>query len=488
MTTNRPLRVFLCHSSTDKPTVRELYQKLQAETWIEPWLDEEKLYPGQDWNLEIEKAIEITDVILVCLSKNSITKAGYVQKEIKIALDYSDYKPEGSVFIIPIRLEDCKPPNRLAKWQYVDYFENQYERSFQKMISSLKMQFDSLGLSYEKEAPSNHKPSEKVPKKKRRSIKRENSFGTVQRNRIGINSNSVVQEGNIKLSKKATSDLGKTIQQNISKKLERAQKEKYKFIGKKVKLSNGMEFMRIPAGEFIMGSKRDNEKPQHSVKIPYDYWMARFPITNELYNNYVLAKNIVHPASTRRRIIVWEGESEIETINWDDKKKHPLYINWSNALAYCRWLNKLLRDEILPGLIIRLPTEAEWEKAARGTDGRLYPWGNKFDLLRCNIRESGLRSTSPVDAYSKQGDSPYGIADMSGNVWEWTQSLFKEYPYDPNDGRENLKTPGERVLRGSSFKDSAKYSYVTSRIKIPHDNADIAYGCIRLCIAPPISK
>jgi len=146
MTTNRPLRVFLCHSSNDKPAVRELYQKLRAEPWIDPWLDEIKLLPGHEWNLEIEQAIETTDVIVVCLSKNSITKQGYVQKEIKIALDYSDYKPEGEVFIVPIRLEDCKPPKRLSKWQYADYFEGQREEAFKRLLSSLEKRVESLGV------------------------------------------------------------------------------------------------------------------------------------------------------------------------------------------------------------------------------------------------------------------------------------------------------------------------------------------------------
>ncbi|MBE0669876.1 MAG: TIR domain-containing protein [Anaerolineales bacterium] len=146
MTTNRPLRVFLCHSSNDKPAVRELYQKLRAEPWISPWLDKEELYPGQDWNLEIEKAIEITDVIIVCLSNSSITKEGYIKKEIKVALDYSDYKPEGTVFIIPVRLEECKPPNRLLKWQYTDYFGDSRETEFRKLQISLRKRAIALGL------------------------------------------------------------------------------------------------------------------------------------------------------------------------------------------------------------------------------------------------------------------------------------------------------------------------------------------------------
>ncbi|MBV6395265.1 MAG: hypothetical protein HFACDABA_00840 [Anaerolineales bacterium] len=168
--TNRPLRVFLCHSSADKPAVRELYQKLRAESWIVPWLDEEKLYPGMDWNLEIEKAIEATDVIIVCLSKKSITKEGYVQKEITTALDYSDYKPEGTVFIIPVRLEECVPPRRLSKWQYADYFEGQRERAFQRLLVSLKRRSESLGLKddlsieMETEGKSSELPKNNLPR------------------------------------------------------------------------------------------------------------------------------------------------------------------------------------------------------------------------------------------------------------------------------------------------------------------------------------
>lgn len=144
MTTNRPLRVFLCHSSADKPAVRELYQKLRAEPWIQPWLDEEELFPGMDWNLEIEKAIEATDVILVCLSNNSITKEGYVQREIRIALDYADYKPEGTLFIIPVRLEECTPPKRLARWQYADYFDGVREKTFMRLLETLKKHLEII--------------------------------------------------------------------------------------------------------------------------------------------------------------------------------------------------------------------------------------------------------------------------------------------------------------------------------------------------------
>jgi len=153
MTENRPLRVFLCHSSHDKPVVRDLYRRLDAEGWIDAWLDAEKLYPGQDWNFEIEKAVEEADVILVCLTKNSVNKEGYVQRELRIVLDLADYKPEGTLFVIPVRLEECDPPRRLRTWQYADYFpESDRDRAYQRLLVSLRMRARRLDLSTENPA------------------------------------------------------------------------------------------------------------------------------------------------------------------------------------------------------------------------------------------------------------------------------------------------------------------------------------------------
>lgn len=137
--TDRKLRVFLCHASQDKPVVRELYQRLNAEGWIAPWLDEEKLLPGQDWDLEIEKAVEISDVVVVCLSDNSVSKEGYVQRELKVVLSIADYKPEGTLFVIPVRLNDCVVPRRLRMWHYVDYFPiDKKETAHNLILKSLK--------------------------------------------------------------------------------------------------------------------------------------------------------------------------------------------------------------------------------------------------------------------------------------------------------------------------------------------------------------
>ena len=136
MPTERKLRVFLCHASQDKPLVRDLYRRLAAEPWIDPWLDEEKLLPGQDWNLEIEKALESSDAVIVL--STSIGKEGYVQKELRKVLNIATEKLEGAIFILPIRLDACDLPRQLREKQFLDYFpESKHAAAYAKLKASL---------------------------------------------------------------------------------------------------------------------------------------------------------------------------------------------------------------------------------------------------------------------------------------------------------------------------------------------------------------
>jgi len=138
-------------------------------------------------------------------------------------------------------------------------------------------------------------------------------------------------------------------------------------------------------------------------------------------------------------------------------------VSWLDAMEYCRWLNQAHGPDLPKGWTFRLPTEAEWEKTARGEYGQEWPWGSEFDAKKCNSSEEGAKGTTPGGAYSPQGDSPYGAADMAGNVWEWTHTLKRDYPYQAEDGRESEEGSDLRAERGGSFYDNRRYAHCAYR-------------------------
>ncbi len=410
----RPLRVFLCHASQDKPAVRELHRRLTANGFA-PWLDEEDLLPGQKWQVEIPKAVRNSDVVLVCLSQRSVNKEGYVQKEIKFALDVADEKPEGTIFLIPLRLEACDVPDRLSAWQWVNFYEDD---GYARLVRALRQRAADLPAA----APTGAEPAS--------SAASHTSAPFIQ-------------------SEASIPDTQPAVKHNR-------------------RVIGSLEFVRVPAGQFSMGSDSitADEKPQHTVEIPYDYWISKYPVTNEQFAQFAAA-----------------AKYKFDQGDWKRKPNHPVVnVSWRDAVAYGRWLNELTRGE-LQGLTLRLPTEAEWEKAARGADGRTYPWGNDFDRNKCNSREGGKNGTTPVGACSPQGDSPYGAADMAGNVWEWCHSLYKPYPYQASDGRENEAGDNSRVLRGGAFDSSQIGARCAFRYVVPPGNRFGDFG-FRVVVSP----
>jgi len=151
------LSVFLCYASQDRPAVYELYNRLKSEDWINPWMDKEKILPGQDWNFEIGKAIQQADSIIVCLSQESVMKEGYIQKEFKTALNLAEEKPEGTIFIIPLRLDNCQPPSQFQKYQWVDYYSH---GTHEKLLESLRLRANSIKLKTGKQTQVKNSDSE----------------------------------------------------------------------------------------------------------------------------------------------------------------------------------------------------------------------------------------------------------------------------------------------------------------------------------------
>ncbi len=262
-----------------------------------------------------------------------------------------------------------------------------------------------------------------------------------------------------------------------------------------------MEFCRVPGGEFWMGSdEHDDEKPLHLNKhLSHDYWISRFPITVAQYQLFVTATS----------------HQPVDPDCLKDPVNRPVrYVTWHEAVKFCDWLTKYWREQgvLAKNLLVQLPSEAEWEKAARGGNKvpaqflhlrvgelaqaeqqglienkepkRRFPWGDKQDPNRANYDDTKIGNTSAVGCFP--GDVlPYGCEEMSGNVWEWTRSLYKPYPYVPNDGRENLKAPDSesRVVRGGSFLDDARYVRCSYRFRhVPLDRYD--YVGFRVVLSP----
>jgi formylglycine-generating enzyme required for sulfatase activity/energy-coupling factor transporter ATP-binding protein EcfA2 len=228
-------------------------------------------------------------------------------------------------------------------------------------------------------------------------------------------------------------------------------------------------FVEVPEGPFVMGTREEEipalverfggdrewyerEVPRHEVALP-EYYIAGYPVTVAQF----------------RAFVEDSGHQPEDLDSLRGVANHPVvWVTWHDAVAYCRWLTgelrnwsetpeplaTLLREE---GWAITLPSEAEWEKAARGTDRRQFPWGGEPDPNRANYADTGIGATSAVGCFP-DGAGPFGSEDLSGDVWEWTRSLYKKYPYDPDDGRKGLEADEDvpRVLRGGAFNNVAR--------------------------------
>ncbi|MBE2200731.1 MAG: SUMF1/EgtB/PvdO family nonheme iron enzyme [Anaerolinea sp.] len=299
---------------------------------------------------------------------------------------------------------------------------------------------------------------------------------------------------------------------------------------------DGMQFCCVSPGPFWMGSDdgRDDEKPQHWLEMSHPYWLSRFPVTNAQYALFMAegGYDTERYWSEAKKDGVWrdgkvKGWLENEPRNRPARFGHPfdlpnhpvVVVMWYEALAYTRWLTERWQPwlpETPEKWGVRLPTEAEWEKGARGGvfipaqaviqpivalrdyagiavpldenphNQAAYLWGNAPDANRANYDASGIGATSAMGCFPG-GASPYGLEDMAGNVWEWVHSKYEGYEYRVEDGREVVDASGDdRVLRGGSFANDQDHMRCASRGSYDVFNVHWSHG-FRVCVSPFLS-
>ena len=236
---------------------------------------------------------------------------------------------------------------------------------------------------------------------------------------------------------------------------------------------NENNMIHVPAGPFMMGtsdeqinrlSKIDQdarmwneknffsrEKPQHIV-ILAGYSISKYPVTVGQYRSFKEAGGYQNLRFWTEAGWTWKITTQrFQPAYWTDpmwtwNDQLPVVgVSWYEACAFCKWLSENV------GQNFRLPTEVEWEKAARGTDDRIYPWGDKFEIDYCNTKSSKFNQTDVVDGIFGQDLSPFGCVGLAGNVSDWTLNEFKPYPYDETDGRHSFTGDEHRVIREGSW-------------------------------------
>jgi formylglycine-generating enzyme required for sulfatase activity len=488
---SRPLRVFLSHAKSDADHVAGLAAALhQEKVKVRP--DKKNSEPGENWQEKISRDVQRSDAVIVCLTKDSVAKNGTLQPEIKLALEVAH---EHSLFIIPARLHECKIPQELSIFKYIDLFE---EDGYLKLHSLLATRAKQINANPPLTGAFYFPPQivEKNPK----------SMGYVPLVAIffiallailllysplrpyllgATPTQETAATDTIVATEPRASNIPTRVPEVVA-------------LPQKITDRTGTEMVLVASGEFTMGYKAEEaleECKKYSKNCSLhlflraepalislkSYYIDKREVSNGGYQKCVDAKVCKPPQQTR-------SFTRPEYYGTKEFESYPVvYISWYMAKTYCEeWRGA------------RLPTEAEWEKAARGSDGDLFPWGKNIGGPKVNFCDrgcpvgsanknfvDGYSDTAPVTALAN-GASKYGVLNMAGNVWEWVSSLYKQYPYDANDGREILEEGGIdgeiiRVVRGGSWRDDINrlFSITRNGYDPSVSNDSIGFRCAR---------
>jgi len=416
------VRIFISYAREDEARVKELYQQL-AKAGIQPWLDREHIIPGMKWGPIIKRALKQSDFVLVCLSTTSINKRGFLQREIKQALEQAEEKLEHDVYLIPARLDDCEVPDALSEIQWVDLFEDDGWRWLMKAIEyGLKQRGKTMPKPISSTARNETTAplsSDSAPEQEKRAPPRQEKESQTL---IGSGADLewyLIKESLKEKNAQTSAPLNETLPQK-----EKAPPSKLGEPFTDDLHGTPLEMIFVPGGVFKMGSPEgighDDERPQHDVVVA-GFYIGKYQVTQAQWKA-VMGKN---PA-------IFKGDPAlpVECVSWGDAKKFCGKISLITGKAY------------------RLPSEAEWEYACRaGTTG---DYAGDLDVMAWYSNNSGDK-THPV---GQKQPNAFGLYDMHGNVWEWCEDVWRDsYEDAPPDGSAWLSGGGSerRVVRGGSW-------------------------------------
>jgi formylglycine-generating enzyme required for sulfatase activity len=493
---SRPLSVLISHSSKNQSIARGFYHQLYAEGWMDLWFIESNLKMNQNWDLEIRKAVDRADVVIILLSKYSAKREAYFYPDPGFVLNILETKPKKKVLIISLRLDSSNLPTKFKSRDEIFYFPKQQRKlAYERLLDRLKFQAEQLGFSTERREPS-PEPEESLQwspstwKKlakidfdhafqgslpddsqadvfegsERKSTKRTHLFSLmviagifVALSFLGLAVRDLVKNQRVDFIVVPDSSKAPTLAPNVPTPIPR--------VGSPyVSPKDGMIMVYVPAGVFMMGSNdhQDDEKPAHSVYLDA-FWIDQYEVTNGMYAKCVEAKICSVPFPDFRSPIITldlgkfgygpDNSKFLKQVATDPEffSQPVTHVFWEFANVYCQWAGR------------RLPTEAEWEKAARGVDERIYPWGETADCTKANF-SSCVGNLSHVGSY-EEGTSPYGAYDMAGNAMEWVADWYDNTYYQISPYENPLGSPsgGYRVFRGGSWGNTADAVRSTNR-------------------------
>ena len=447
--------IFISYSRKDLEFVQRLADDLKT-SGLEVWYDLSGLDAGTRWGSEIQKAIKASQYFLVVISPNSILSE-WVENEFL-------YAKNQKLKIIPLLYKPCDLPMWSLNLHFIDVQGRNYMLNYRDLLKALGP--EEKPLQVEQDLPVAISLS---PAPHKFTIKPAWIVGLLAL--VLIIFAAILGLPQIKTwqAPVVTATMTSTLTPDASP----LQTITYipsptPGIGSTwVRSADGMLMLYVPKGSFIMGSvdyitayKNNDEQPVVNVNLD-SFWIDQSEVTNGMYTFCVEAESCQPPSDL---------SSATRSSYYDDPSylNYPvIFVSWEDALAYCEWAGA------------RLPTEAEWEKAARGPDGRTYPWGEGIDNSLANYNNN-IGDTLVVGSF-QSGNSIYGAYDMSGNVWEWVSSLYKPYPYNPDDGREDLGASGNRVVRGGSwwFTQPGVRSTIRNKYFPRNTYYDLGFRCAR---------